>query len=112
MSMLLDIFSGLCLLAGSFFCITTGVGLLRLPDFFTRTHAVGVIDGLGAGLILFGLALQAPDYMVLLKLGFTYLFMLITGPAAVHALARAALISGLEPMLARPDEGEELGDES
>ena len=94
MSLILDVLSWLFILGGSFFCVTAGVGLLRLPDFFCRTHAGGIMDSLGMGLLFVGMALQAPDYLVLVKLFFIYVFVLLTGPAAIHALTRAAVHSG------------------
>ena len=48
----LDLLSALLLGAGSFFCVSGGVGLVRLPDFYTRTHAGGLTDTLGATLVL------------------------------------------------------------
>lgn len=96
---LLDIGSWILLLSGAFFCLSGAVGLLRFPDFYTRMHAVGVTDTLGAGLVLAGLMLQAGDWIVLSKLFFVLLFTLITGPTATHALAKAAIRSKLEPIL-------------
>jgi len=104
-SALLDLLSWLLLLAGGFFCITGGLGLLRLPDFYSRSHGGGVLDSLGALLTLAGLALQANHYMVVVKLAMIYMFLFVTGPAAIHALARAALLAGLKPQLAPPDDG-------
>lgn len=100
METVLDIFSWLLLLSGGFFCITAGVGLIRMPDFFTRAHAASILDSMGAGLILFGLALQAPDYLVAIKLLFTFFFLMITGLAAVHALAQTVNVAGINPRLA------------
>lgn len=99
MNVVLDVFSWLLILSGSFFCLTAGLGLLRLPDFFCRTHAGGIMDSLGMGLLFLGMALQAPDYLVIIKLIFIYAFILLTGPAAIHALARAAVHSGEIPLL-------------
>ncbi len=81
------------LLLGSAFCLIGTIGLMRFPDFFTRVHAASVIDSLGAILILLGLATQTQDILVIIKLLLILLFMMITGPTAVHALARAALSS-------------------
>ena len=72
-------------------------GVLRLPDFFSRLHASGVIDTLGAGLVLFGLLLQAESLDVALRLVLIFFFLLFTVPTATHALAKSALQGGLEP---------------
>ena len=81
------------LVLGSAFCLVGTLGLMRLPDFYTRVHAASIIDSLGAILILLGLITQTQDILVIIKLLLILLFMMITGPTAVHALARAALVS-------------------
>lgn len=106
MQMLLDALSWMLLLAGSLLTVTGGIGLLRLPDFFTRLHAVSIPDTLGAGLIFFGLALQAGWSQVTFKLAMIMLFMFITGPAATHALAKASLHGKLKPLVADAEEKE------
>ena len=73
--------------------------LLRLPDFYARLHGAGMIDTLGAGLILTGLMLQAGLSLVTVKLLFVLFFILITSPTATHAIAHAAHVQGLEPVL-------------
>jgi multicomponent Na+:H+ antiporter subunit G len=102
MNLILEIASGFCLLLGSFLCLSGGIGILRFPDFFTRMHAVGVTDTLGAGMILIGLMLQNPQGIVLLKLMMILLFTLFTNPTASHALAKAALRNNLHPLLNEP----------
>jgi multicomponent Na+:H+ antiporter subunit G len=92
----LDVASGVLLAAGGFFCIVGAVGLLRMPDFFTRTHAASLIETLGAGLILAGLALQAGFTLALLKLVILGLLILFASPTATHALAKAARERGVE----------------
>ena len=99
MSLALDIISWVAILTGSAFTLVAGIGLLRLPDFFSRVHAVGIQDTLANGLILFGLLLQSSDWLVSLKLVLVFVFVLITGPTATHALARAALHVGFRPPL-------------
>lgn len=100
MSMVLDVLSLILLCAGGFFCITAGVGLLRMPDFYTRAHAASILDSMGAGLIILGLTLQAPNYLVAVKLLFTFFFLMITGLAAIHALAQSVNVAGVNPKLA------------
>ena len=91
--------SSALLVAGGLFCVVGGIGLLRMPDFYTRVHAASVTDTLGVGLILLGLILQAGPTLVAVKLVFIGLLIFFTSPAATHALARAALGRGLEPLL-------------
>lgn len=87
------------ILAGSFFTIVGAVGLMRMPDLYTRMHAASVIDTLGAGLLLVGFMLQAGLSLVLLKLVFLFLLFFFVGPVATHAVANAALHYGIKPML-------------
>ena len=101
MSAVVDISSWMLLVTGGFFCIVGAVGLLRMPDFYTRVHAASVTDTLGAGLILLGLMLQAGWTLVMLKLVVIGLLIFFTSPAATHALTRAALGHGLDPLLER-----------
>jgi len=84
MSLTLDIISWVLLLLGSFFCITAGVGMIRMPDLFTRSHAASILDTTGAGLILIGLAFQAPDYLIALKLLFIFFCKHHKAPAAQY----------------------------
>lgn len=95
--MVADVISWAMLAAGSFFLLAGGIGLLRMPDFFTRLHAAGVTDTAGAGLMLFGLMLQAGFTLVTVKLLLALFLILFTSPTACHALAKAALQSGLQP---------------
>ncbi len=99
MEILFDIVSWICLVAGSFFCLTGGIGLLRFPEFFSRIHAASITDTLGAGLIMIGLMFQAGWGLVLAKLILILLFSLIAGTTASHAMAKAALKSGLQPQV-------------
>ena len=96
--LLLDIVSWLFLLSGSFFCLTGAVGLLRFPEFFSRIHAASLTDTLGASLILIGLMFQAGWSMALPKLILILVFSLLAGTTASHAMAKAALKSGLRPL--------------
>lgn len=104
MDILFDIISWICLLLGSFFCLTGALGLLRFPDFFSRTHASGVTDTMGAGLILIGLMFQCGWGLALPKLILILLFSLLASTTACHAMAKAALKSGLKPEVANSHE--------
>jgi len=98
-----SVFSAVCLLIGSFLCISGGIGILRFPDFYTRMHAVGVTDTLAAALILIGLMLQLPEVLVAIKLIMILLMTLFINPTASHALAKAAIHNGLLPILDSKD---------
>lgn len=104
MSAAIDILSWVCLVVGGVFCCIGALGLLRMPDFYTRMHAASVIDTLGAGLVLFGLCLQAGWTLVTVKLVMIGLLIFFASPTATHALARAAMSRGLKPQLAKPED--------
>jgi multicomponent Na+:H+ antiporter subunit G len=117
MMLAVDIASWVLVLLGSFFTVVGAVGMVRMPEIFTRMHAASVIDTLGVGLLIAGLVLQAGFTLVTLKLIFVLGLFLITGPVITHALAQACLREGVEPMLtedrrgraqpgpAKPDDG-------
>jgi multicomponent Na+:H+ antiporter subunit G len=98
--MVVTVASWLCLIGGGFFCVVGALGMLRMPDFYTRMHAASVVETLGAGLILLGLLLQAGLTLVAVKLLFIGVLILVASPTATHALARAAVVRGLKPLLA------------
>jgi multicomponent Na+:H+ antiporter subunit G len=100
MSSWVDGLSWICLVIGGVFCVVGAVGMLRMPDFYTRMHAASVIETLGAGLILLGLLLQAGFTLVAFKLLLVALLIFFAGPTATHALARAAMLRDLKPLLA------------
>jgi multicomponent Na+:H+ antiporter subunit G len=99
MSAVAEWLSTFCLLAGAILCITGGVGLLRLPDFFSRVHAAGLTETLAAPLLLTGLMLQMDWSLDLLKVLIILLLVLATNPTATHAMAKAALHAGHRPTL-------------
>lgn len=98
-ALIADIATGVLLAAGGFFVVTGGIGMLRLPDFYTRMHAAGITDTLGAELILFGLFLQAGLSIAGFKLLAILFFLFFTSPTATHAVANAAWTAGLRPIL-------------
>ena len=106
MDLIIDVISWTCLATGSIFSLIGAVGILRLPDVFSRMHGAGIIDTLGMGLIMLGLMVQAGFTLVTVKLILIIVFILLTGPTATHALARAALNGGVNPLIERkPDHG-------
>ena len=104
MGLLLDLLSWIALAVGGLFLVVGGVGVMRLPDFYSRLHASGVIDTLGAGLILLGLLLQTESFGVAIRLILIAVLLMVAVPTATHALAKSALKGGLEPELDDPGE--------
>ena len=86
-------------LLGAVFAVIGAIGVMRLPDFFSRMHGAGITDTLGAGLILTGLMLYSGATLVTVKLVMILFLLWLTSPTATHALAKAALASGLNPAL-------------
>ena len=121
MELLFDILSWICLLIGSFFAVVGGIGILRLPDFFTRLHGGGITDTMAAGMIMLGLMLQSIktalggelvlDWLVTVKLIMILFFLLITSPTSCHTLAQAALTHDVQPQGVDTDDAVELEDE-
>lgn len=99
MSAVADFVSWACLAAGGAFSVIGAFGLLRMPSLFTRMHAASVTDTLGAGLILLGLAVQAGFSLVAVKLIVLGLLIFFASPVATHALAKAAIARGVNPLL-------------
>lgn len=95
---IVDILSWILLLAGTAFTIIGTLGLIRLPDVYSRMHATGITDTAGAGLLILGMALQAGWTLVTAKLFLILLFLLFTSPTATYALANAAYARGLKPI--------------
>ena len=84
------------MLGGAVFLLVSCAGLLRLPDFYTRAHAVGKAETLGSVLILLGLALYNGAALSSVKLLLILAIIAVTNPTATHALTRAAMRSGLK----------------
>ena len=99
MDIVVDVLTWLLLISGALFSIVGGFGIVRLPEFFSRMHAGGITDTLGAGLIVGGLMLQGGLSLVTVKLFMIIFFLIITSPTACHALAKSALAQGVTPEL-------------
>jgi multicomponent Na+:H+ antiporter subunit G len=90
MSALVEIAASASLIAGAFFAVVGAIGLIRMPDCYTRMHAASVTETLGAGLLLFGLLLHAGVTLNGAKIVMLGLLIFFASPTATHALARAA----------------------
>ncbi|MFH2202368.1 MAG: monovalent cation/H(+) antiporter subunit G [Elusimicrobiota bacterium] len=91
------------LIAAGFVFVCFGIlGVLRLPDFYTRLHAQGKCDTLGVALMLGGLALYEGATLTSLKILAILFFIALANPTATHALGRAAHLAGLKPWTKKP----------
>ena len=88
--------SAVLIFFGSTFTLIAGVGLHRFDSVFARMHAAGKSTTFGLGLILLGAALRLSDAGSVAKLAVVGLLGLITIPAGVHLIARAAFRAGTE----------------
>jgi len=95
----INVISILLAMAGTFFFIAGTLGLLRLPDIFTRLHALTKADNLGLGLILLALLPQAPTVLYGAKLLLLWVLVLIGGATGAHLIAKRALRGDGEDML-------------
>ena len=103
LAMLQEILAWGLIVSGSFFLLVGALGVVRLPDFWTRLHAASVADSAGMLLLFAGMAVYSGFSLVTVKLIIIGLFLFLTGPTSTHATANAAYVSGL-----RPREGEGL----
>jgi len=94
----------ICLLfAGLFFFAVGVIGILRLPDFYSRLHAAGKADSIAAVLVIFAIALynlqdfSLGNILVSIKILFIAVFIYIASPTATHAITKAALVIGVTP---------------
>ena len=92
-----DVVSWVLIILGGAFSAVGALGLLRFPDFYSRLHAAGITDTLGAWLLIAGMMLQAGFSQITIKLALIVIFLFFTSPTSTHALARAALHAGVKP---------------
>jgi multicomponent Na+:H+ antiporter subunit G len=108
--LIVEIASWILILLGSFFTVVGTLGLVRLPDVFTRMHAASVTDTLGVGLLILGMGLQAGPSLVTLKLLFLLVLFFFIGPVVTHALAQACLHENIQPLLTEDRRGRDVDD--
>ena len=86
--------SGALFVAGATLALLAAVGVLRMPDVFTRMQASTKASTLGLGCLLAGLALQHPEVSIVIRAGSIGAFMMLTTAVAAHVIARAAALTG------------------
>lgn len=83
---------------GILFMLVGSIGMLRLPDFYSRTHAVSKSDTLGIIFVILGLVIYEGFTQSGVKLILIVVFIALSNPVGSHALARAAYKKGLKPL--------------
>lgn len=91
------IITGIFVAMGCFLLIVASIGVVRLPDFYSRMHAAGKADTMGQTLILVGLIIYAGFSLVSIKLIIIMGLIYIINPTATHFLAKAAYVRGVKP---------------
>ncbi len=99
-----DIVGWAFILIGCFFAIVGALGLLRLPDVYTRVHSAGVVDTVAAAFMLIGFSFYAGFSLVTVKLLLILAFIFFTSPTATNALANAMYSQGIKPALVDEEE--------
>ena len=97
MDIFLYVLCWVLIISGSFFVIVGAFGTYRFPDFWSRLHAASITDSAGVILLLIGMGVYSGLTLITFKLLVIGLFLFITGPTSTHAVANAALVSGLRP---------------
>lgn len=92
---MLDAVAALCLLAGAFFCLVAAIGVVRLPDLFTRMHAASKAGTFGVGLTMLAVAVWSADAGPVTRALATVAFLVLTAPVGAHLLGRAAYRDGV-----------------
>ena len=93
MSMLVELLSWFFVLLGSFLLLTGSLGLIRLPDFWSRLHSASISDTGGVLFLILGMMLHVTSIWVFFKLLAIAIFICISSPTASHAIANAAFVS-------------------
>lgn len=94
---LVPLLAAMLAVAGALFSLIAAIGLLRLPDLFTRIHAASKAGVLGAGLILVAVVLVSGDATTIIRALLALLFLLLSTPVGAHLLAKSAIAAGIMP---------------
>ena len=98
MDLFLPYLSGFSLAIGTLALVVGSLGLIRLPDVFSRIHAVGMMDTAGVGFIVLGMMIHEGFSLISVKLAAVAVFLFFTSPIATHAVAQVAHKSGFSPV--------------
>lgn len=91
-----EILAAFLLFTGACFNLLAAIGIIRMPDLFTRLHAATKASTLGVGCIMAGVAIHFWSLETTTRAVTTTVFLLLTAPVGAHLLARAAYWMGIE----------------
>lgn len=94
MDVVINYLTGILIVVGAAFALVASVGLLRLPEFYTRMHAASKAGTLGACVMLIAVAIYTDDAAVASRALAGVVFFLLTAPISAHLLAKAAYAAG------------------
>jgi multicomponent Na+:H+ antiporter subunit G len=86
--------AGGLVVSGATLALLAGVGVLRMPDVFTRMQASTKASTLGLGCLLVALSIRQPELSVVIRAVSIGAFMMLTTAVSAHVIARAAALSG------------------
>jgi len=110
--LVIDFLSRSLMLIGALSVLIGGIGVLRMPDIYSRIHAASLTDTMGTIALFSGLMLEAGFALATFKLFAIMVFLLLTGPTATYALANAVLESGSVPAAAKLSDGDDFKGET
>lgn len=85
----------LLLIGGSLFALVAAIGIIRLPDVYTRMHAAAKAGTVGSGLLLLATGVGSEDPAIFIRALAGFVFFILTAPVSAHLLARAAHLAGV-----------------
>lgn len=96
MNLVMSILISLLMIGGALFALAAAIGILRLPDVYTRMHAAAKAGTVGSGLLLLAAGVGSSDPAILARSIAGFAFFILTAPVSAHLLARAAHIAGIK----------------
>ena len=88
---MIDTLAILAIFSGLFFFLSGSIGLLRLPDLFSRLHALAKADNVGLALVALGVIMLEPDLLNDIKIAVIWLLVMAASAISSHLVARHAL---------------------
>lgn len=91
-----EILAAIFILLGGLALIIGALGLVRLPDVYSRIHAAGIVDTAGVALMILGMIFLSTSWLITVKLILIGIFLFFTSPISGHAIAQVAYRKGVE----------------